>query len=178
VICPACHAESDDAKDVCPSCGQSLRGHALGPGAVVAGRYEIRGTLGRGGMGTVFEARDRSLEETVALKMLRADVARVPDLERRFRSEIKLARRVRHRNVCGIHEYGEDGPLRYIAMERVEGTDLKAWLRAKGALPSADAYATWRSSSRRGSRRSTKPASCTATSRRRTSCGTATASSG
>lgn len=140
MICPACHAESDDGKDVCPNCGQSLRGHALGPGTVVAGRYEILGTLGRGGMGIVFEARDHSLEETVALKMLRADVARAPDLERRFRSEIKLARRVRHRNVCGIHEYGEDGPLRYIAMERVEGTDLKAWLRAKGALPAADAY--------------------------------------
>jgi serine/threonine-protein kinase len=141
MICPACQAENDDAREVCPSCGQSLGTHALGRGAVVASRYEILASLGKGGMGVVFKARDRALDETVALKILRSDVARAPDLERRFRSEIKLARRVRHRNVCGIHEYGEDGPLRYIAMELVEGTDLKARLRDKGALPEPEAYA-------------------------------------
>lgn len=140
MICPACQAESDDAREVCPSCGQALGGQALGRGAVVASRYEILDALGKGGMGVVFKARDRALDETVALKILRSDVARAPDLERRFRSEIKLARRIRHRNVCGIHEYGEDGPLRYIAMELVEGTDLKAWLREKGALPTPEAY--------------------------------------
>jgi serine/threonine-protein kinase len=107
---------------------------------VVASRYEILSPLGKGGMGMVFKARDRVLDETVALKILRADVARAPDMERRFRSEIKLARRVRHRHVCGIHEYGEDGSLRYIAMELIEGTDLKQLLRDQGALPWPQAF--------------------------------------
>jgi serine/threonine-protein kinase len=141
MICPACQAENQDNLEVCASCGQALAGGlALSRGSVVASRYEILSPLGKGGMGMVFKARDRVLDETVALKILRADVARAPDMERRFRSEIKLARRVRHRNVCGIHEYGEDGSLRYIAMELIEGTDLKQLLRDQGALPWPQAF--------------------------------------
>jgi serine/threonine-protein kinase len=66
--------------------------------------------------------------------------ARDPRAARRFRSEIKLARRVRHRNVCAIHEYGEDGELAYIAMEYVEGRDLKRLLAERGPLPWEEAY--------------------------------------
>lgn len=139
MICPACQSENDDKHEVCVNCGQALAG-GLARGSVVASRYEILTPLGKGGMGMVFKARDRVLDETVALKVLRADVARAPDMERRFRSEIKLARRVRHRNVCGIHEYGEDGSLRYIAMELIEGTDLKQLLREQGALPTPQAF--------------------------------------
>jgi eukaryotic-like serine/threonine-protein kinase len=79
-------------------------------------------------MGTVYRAHDRVLDERVALKVLREDVA-TPQMARRFRSEIKLARRVSHWNVCRIHEYGEEGPLQYISMELVEGTNLKDLLR-------------------------------------------------
>jgi serine/threonine protein kinase len=61
-------------------------------------------------------------------------------MARRFRSEIKLARRVRHPNVCGIHEYGEDGDLRYISMELIQGTDLKQIVQGSGALPREEAY--------------------------------------
>jgi serine/threonine-protein kinase len=85
-------------------------------------------------MGVVYRAYDRILEEEVALKVLRPDVAGSPDLTRRFRSEIRLARRVRHPNVCAIHEYGEQGSLRYIAMEFVQGVDLRRILLEGGPL--------------------------------------------
>jgi hypothetical protein len=67
---------------------------------VFAGRYEILGTLGRGGMGVVYRARDRQLDEVVALKLLRPEaLAADPTLLERFKQELKLARRITHRNV-------------------------------------------------------------------------------
>jgi serine/threonine-protein kinase len=138
MICPACGAENDDTADSCFKCGQ---GFALTEGALLASRYEILSHLGRGGMGIVYEARDHALEETVALKVLRFDLARARDVARRFRSEIKLARKVRHPNVCGIHEYGEDGIYRFIVMELVEGRDLRRILREQGAFRPEEAIA-------------------------------------
>jgi serine/threonine-protein kinase len=114
----------------------------LRPGTVFHDRYEILGPLGRGGMGMVYKARDRRLDdEIVAIKVLRPDFAQDPSMASRFRSEIKLARKVRHRNVCAIHDYGEDRGLLYISMEYVEGVDLKQVLKKSGALPAEQAYA-------------------------------------
>jgi serine/threonine-protein kinase len=135
--CPSCRAENEPGNTSCAHCGQGL--YALAPGAVLDQRYEILQPLGRGGMGMVYKAHDRELDEIVAVKVLRSDVAPTPDISRRFRSEIKLARRVRHRNVCGIHEFGQDGDLQYIAMEFVDGVDLRRVLRERGALPAGEA---------------------------------------
>jgi hypothetical protein len=135
--CPFCKAENDPAADTCFSCGRGL--FSLTRGTVLSDRYEIQATLGRGGMGMVYKAYDRELDETVAIKLLRPDVAHSPDASRRFRNEIRLARRVRHRNVCAIHEYGQQGHLRYIAMEFLAGTDFKQLLRANGPLPAPEA---------------------------------------
>jgi serine/threonine-protein kinase len=107
----------------------------LRAGTLFHGRYEILGPLGRGGMGIVYKARDRRLDEDVAIKVLRPDFGSDPGMASRFRSEIKLARKVRHRNVCAIHDYGEDQGLLYISMEYIEGVDLKQLLRQSGALP-------------------------------------------
>ena len=85
-------------------------------------------------MGLVYKARDRVLDEVVALKVLRPGFAVNAEADRRFRSEIKLARKVSHRNVCRIHEYGEDGGLRYLSMEFVDGSDLKQAVRGVEAL--------------------------------------------
>jgi serine/threonine-protein kinase len=112
----------------------------LRPGMVFHGRYEILGPLGRGGMGMVYKAHDRRLDEVVAIKVLRPDFGADPTMATRFRSEIKLARKVRHRNVCAIHDYGEDQGLLYISMEFVEGVDLKQVLRNGGALPPDRGY--------------------------------------
>ena len=136
--CPACGAVNDGASEHCFSCGKTL--FALTEGTLVAGRYELRQMLGRGGMGIVYRAYDKALEEEVALKVLRPDVASMAELTKRFRSEIKLARRVRHRNVCGIHEYGQDGPIHFIAMELLQGTDLKRQMQKQGRFPAAEAW--------------------------------------
>ncbi len=141
--CPSCDHEVESSADSCFNCGHVFRAQStttLRKGSVISGRYEVLAPLGKGGMGMVYKARDHKLEEVVAIKVLRHEVASDADMERRFRTEIKLARRVRHRNVCGIHEYGEDGGLRYIAMEYVEGTDLRKVLTDRGALPLDQAF--------------------------------------
>jgi serine/threonine-protein kinase len=139
MFCPSCRAENDDGARLCIACRTPLR--VVSAGAVVAGRYEILQTLGRGGMGTVYRAHDRVLDETVALKILRADVAGTPGMAGRFRSEIKLARRVSHRNVCRIYEYGEDAGLQYISMELVAGSNLKERLDREGPPDPGRAFA-------------------------------------
>jgi serine/threonine protein kinase len=108
-------------------------------GTVVGGRYEILDVLGQGGMSVVYKARDRSLDEIVALKVIRSDLASTPEAFTRFLTEIKLARRVRHRNVCAIHEFGEDGATRYLVMEYIEGESLRRILQAR-RLDTATAF--------------------------------------
>ncbi len=136
MICPKCHHENQDGLDSCFKCGESfVAAITVREGTLIAGRYEIRAPLGKGGMGMVYVAFDRTLEETVAIKLLRPDAALNPDVARRFRTEIKLARRISHKNVCRIHEYGEDQGLRYICMEYVEGTNLRQILTQRGGLP-------------------------------------------
>ena len=89
----------------------------------------------------VYRAFDRELGETVAIKVLRPDVARESGrVEHRFRSEIRLARRVRHRNVCSVYGDGEDRGLLYICMELVEGENLARAAREGGGLPPAEAW--------------------------------------
>ena len=136
--CPACETENPPNAGRCVSCGRRLV--ELPVGSVVSGRYEIRASVGSGGMGVVYQALDRVLEETVALKVVHPGLAATPELLRQLRWEIKLARRVTHRNVCRIHEYGEDGELRYISMEFVDGITLKQAVERQGALPEDDAY--------------------------------------
>jgi serine/threonine protein kinase len=142
MMCPQCQSENDNAAASCFTCGHPLLTLAnIRKGSIIGGRYEILSPLGKGGMGMVFKAHDQVLEEVVALKLLRSDVvAGAPDLARRFRQEIRLARRVRHRNVCGIHEYGEEGGLRYIAMELIEGVDLRHVLDENGPPPPEEAF--------------------------------------
>ena len=100
----------------------------------MAERYEIRAYLGRGGMGSVYRAFDRVLDDEVALKVQRAQSARGPEAERRFRREVKLARQVSHPNVCRLHDGGQEGALRWISMELVPGETLAVRLQG-GPLP-------------------------------------------
>jgi outer membrane biosynthesis protein TonB/predicted Ser/Thr protein kinase len=141
--CPSCRADNDTGARSCFACGAPLDPvlASLSEGAVFASRYEILGPLGRGGMGMVYKAFDRELGETVAIKVLRPDVARESGrVEQRFRSEIRLARRVRHRNVCSVYGDGEDRGLLYICMEHVEGENLARAARESGGLPTEAAW--------------------------------------
>jgi hypothetical protein len=83
----------------------------------------------------VWRARDRELDELVALKLIRPELARIGDMVARFRSEVKLARRVTHRHVARIYELGNADGVAFFTMELVEGRSLGARLRADGRLP-------------------------------------------
>ncbi|MBX3259688.1 MAG: protein kinase [Labilithrix sp.] len=101
---------------------------------LLAGRYELRGMLGAGAMGTVYRAFDRELDEVVALKMLKKELAS-SDMIERFRREVKLARRVTHKNVARTYDIGEDGGERFLTMEFIEGEMLGSLLARRGRLP-------------------------------------------
>jgi serine/threonine-protein kinase len=106
------------------------------PGERFAGRYDIREELGRGGMGIVFRAHDSVVGEDVALKLLHPEVSHAaPELLDRFRQELRLARRITHRNVVRTHDLGEHGGMLFITMEYVEGTTLERLVRERGSLP-------------------------------------------
>jgi len=107
-------------------------------GSLVGGRYEVIALLGTGGMGTVYRARDTELEEPVALKVLRRDLLDVPGVVERFRREVKLARRVTHRNVARVFDIGEHLGDRFLTMELVEGEPLAERIR-RTPLPAEQA---------------------------------------
>ena len=105
-------------------------------GEVFAGRYEIQGLLGRGGMGVVYRAHDRDLDDAVAIKTLRGEALSAdPTLLDRFKQEIRLARRITHPNILRTHDLGESGGLRYLSMEFVRGLTLKQLVEAGDILP-------------------------------------------
>jgi HAMP domain-containing protein/predicted Ser/Thr protein kinase len=107
-------------------------------GDMFDGRYEILSTLGKGGMGVVYRAHDKKLDEDVALKLLRPDVVSTDaTLLERFKQEIKLARRITHRNILRTHDFGDAAGTPYISMEFLEGVTLKDLIVNKGALPTA-----------------------------------------
>ncbi len=113
--------------------------NSLAPGEVVAGRYRITRLTGSGGMGEVYEAFDLLLNEDVALKTLRGDLAHHPSLVHRFQDEILLARKVTHPNVCRIFEVGVHESLLFFAMELLKGETLAARIR-RGRLTRAEAF--------------------------------------
>ena len=112
----------------------------LTSGAVLSARYEILDFIGKGGMGQVYKAHDRALDEVVAIKVLLPHLLDSPLMSQRLLSEIKLARKVTHRNVCRIHDYGEDGPLGFISMQFVEGVDLTALIAEPDGLSVGEAF--------------------------------------
>jgi len=104
-------------------------------GQTIADRYEILGELGRGGMGMVYQARDAQLGEEVALKVVRRDlVGHNASLVERLKSEIRLARRISHRNVVRAHDLGEWQGVFFLTMEFVKGINLSDLLDTQGSL--------------------------------------------
>ena len=103
--------------------------------AAITVRYEILEELGRGGMGIVYKARDRETGEVVALKVLKPDVANDDTIQERFKNELRLARRITHKNVCRIYDFHRTGGTAYISMEFVDGESLRGILRRFATLP-------------------------------------------
>src|ERR1700742_5306300 len=92
------------------------------------GKYELRGTLGRGAMGTVYEGWDPIIDRKVAIKTVRLPDAADEEAQEelaRFKREAQAAGRLNHPNIVGVFDYGETPELAYIVMEFVDGTSLK-----------------------------------------------------
>jgi tetratricopeptide (TPR) repeat protein len=112
----------------------------LAEGTVLAGRFELRRFIARGGMGVVYEAEDRMLRARVAVKVL---LGAVPDAEERIRREVLLARAVAHPNVCRVYELFahicEVGQLLFLVMELLEGETLTDAIARRGRFPHLEA---------------------------------------
>ncbi|MGB6832269.1 MAG: protein kinase [Candidatus Acidiferrum sp.] len=111
----------------------------LNPGTSIGSRYEIVRLLGQGGMGAVYQAHDRELERQVAVKVIRADMAANPEILRRFKQELILARQITHKNVIRIFDLGQADGIKFITMEYIEGENLQSVLRRKKKLDPAEA---------------------------------------
>jgi len=103
--------------------------HQIRRGALFAQRYEVIEELGRGGMGRVYRVLDTKVDEEVALKIIRPEVSGDKQTIERFRQEVKLARKISHRNVCRMYQLGEDEEIHYLTMEYVRGESLKNMLK-------------------------------------------------
>jgi tetratricopeptide (TPR) repeat protein len=101
---------------------------------LLGNRYEIIEILGQGGMGAVYKARDREVDRLVAIKVIRPELAGLPEILQRFKQELILARKVTHRNVIRIFDLGEANGVKFITMEFIEGRDVKSLLAQEGKL--------------------------------------------
>ncbi len=110
----------------------------LEEGVILGERYEILKRLGEGGMGAVYKARDHELDRLVALKVIRPELAGHPDILRRFKQELILARQVTHKNVVRIFDLGSADGRKFITMDFIEGRDLKSILNERERLPASE----------------------------------------
>ena len=101
------------------------------------GRYEVRGVLGKGAMGLVYDGYDAKLKRRVAIKTIRTstlDEAMAKHYEMRFRREVRAVARLNHPNIVQVYDFGTEGDLAYIVMEYIQGRELKDMLDAKEPL--------------------------------------------
>lgn len=106
----------------------------LTPGTMIAERYQIIEELGRGGMGKVFRVEDTNIQEEVALKLIKPEIAVDEIMIERFRNELKIARKITHKNVCRMYDLNQTGGMPFITMEYVKGEDLKTLIKRDGSL--------------------------------------------
>jgi tetratricopeptide (TPR) repeat protein/predicted Ser/Thr protein kinase len=165
MVCPECSYENPETSVQCAKCttplplsGQTLATGGQGwstpaaggivsstelvqlsPGTSIGSRYEIVRLLGQGGMGAVYQAHDKELERQVAIKVIRADMASNPEILRRFKQELILARQITHKNVIRIFDLGQADGIKFITMEYIEGENLQVVLRRKKKLDPTEA---------------------------------------
>jgi eukaryotic-like serine/threonine-protein kinase len=165
MVCPQCHYENPESSVQCEKCttplpfsDQTLATGGQGwsvpdaegvisstaltqltAGTVIGARYEIIRLLGQGGMGAVYQAHDREVDRQVAIKVIRADLASNPEILRRFKQELILARQITHKNVIRIFDLGQADGIKFITMEYIDGENLQSILRRKKKLEPAEA---------------------------------------
>ncbi len=135
-FCGQCASPLPHEKEVPLSSTKTLQTpiKELAIGTTFAGRYQIIEELGKGGMGKVYKALDKEVEEKVALKLIKPEIAAEEKTIKRFRNELKFARKISHKNVCRMFDLNKEGDTHYITMEYVPGEDLKSSLRRMGPL--------------------------------------------
>jgi len=149
--CPKCHFDNPSDTKFCGNCAASLHPSEeisafqtetlktpikeLTTGSTFAGRYEIIEELGKGGMGKIYKVFDTKIKEKIALKLIKPEIASDRETIERFSNELRLSRRISHRNVCRMFDLGEAEGDHFITMEYVSGEDLKSFLHRVGQLP-------------------------------------------
>jgi eukaryotic-like serine/threonine-protein kinase len=155
VKCPKCHFENPEDTFYCGKCATPLPSSKdisvsqtetlqtpikeLTTGSTFANRYQVIEELGKGGMGKVYRVLDKRLKEEVALKLIKPEIASDKETIERFSNELKLARRISHRNVGRMYELMEAEGTYFITMEYVPGQDLRRLIRQTGQLTAGKA---------------------------------------
>jgi serine/threonine protein kinase len=145
VKCPECQFENLDDSHFCSKCATSLLSPeeisasptktletpitGLTRSSTFAQRYEVVEELDKGGMGKIYRVFDNKIEQEIALKLLRPEIAADSDTIARFKNELKFARNIAHRNVCRMFDLGVEGNAYYITMEYIPGENLKSAVR-------------------------------------------------
>ncbi len=148
--CPECRFDNPEGTLFCGKCGTKFDSpeitdaiptktmetpqEELTTGSTFAERYQIIEELGKGGMGRVYKVLDTKINEKIALKLIRPDISMDKNTITRFSNELKLARKVRHKNICQMFDLGEEKGTHFITMEFVPGEDLKSMIRMSGHL--------------------------------------------
>jgi serine/threonine protein kinase len=146
--CPKCQHENPDDTLYCGKCGTQFPDldkievtetieapkEELTRGTSFADRYEIIEELGKGGMGRVYRVEDTKLKQEVALKLIKPEIASDEKTLERFSNELKLARKISHKNVCRMYHLERERETPYISMEYLEGEDLKDLIQKKERL--------------------------------------------
>ena len=127
------------------------------------GRYEILDKLGEGAMGVVYRARDPALNRVVALKMLSAELGGEEELHQRFQREAEAIGRLSHPNIVTVYDLGQAEGQLYMAMELLEGDDLRKLIEQPGRHPAGRPRAHACCRSRRAWPTRTAATWCTAT---------------
>jgi serine/threonine protein kinase/Tfp pilus assembly protein PilF len=154
IKCPNCQSENPETSHYCFECGASLRPQEEIPTKILktpykeftqrmtlGNRFEIIEKLGSGGMGSVYRALDRKIDEEVAIKVIRPEIVSSQKNLDRFANELKLARKINHKNVGRMYEIMESESTHFITMEYVQGQDLKSLIKQTGQLTAKKAIA-------------------------------------
>ncbi len=142
--CATCGYKSENDFNFCPTCGSSSGGTERGGlvGRSLNGKYKVGRQIGEGAMGVVYEGEHVALQKRVALKVLHPDLGVTDESMRRFQQEGIAAGRFSHLGAIQIFDFDRDGDrILYLAMEYIDGEDLKTYLRRKGRLAPAEAVA-------------------------------------
>jgi serine/threonine protein kinase len=148
MVCTLCGKENRESARFCDSCGGALDATVTKTGIdpeldavrrAFDDRYMVESLLGRGGMGNVYKARERTLDRHVALKIVPESRSGDASFIERFRREARIAARLRHPRIVSVHEVGTLGPFPYFSMDYIEGSTLRSVVERRHALPQEDA---------------------------------------